>query len=106
MTINWKPGDSKLLRSQCLIGGEWVHADSGRTINVENPATGIVIGAVPNMGTAETRRAIDLANAALPAWRSRTAKERSAILRKWFELIMANQEELASIMIRRSRASR
>jgi succinate-semialdehyde dehydrogenase/glutarate-semialdehyde dehydrogenase len=98
MTINWKPGDSKLLRSACLIGGEWVQADSGRIINVENPSTGLVIGAVPNMSTAETRRAIEFAHAALPAWRSKTAKERAAILRRWFELIMANQEDLASIM--------
>ena len=98
MTINWKPGDPKLLRSACLIGGEWVQADSKKTIDVENPATGIVIGSVPNMGTAETRRAIELANAALPAWRSKTAKERSIVLRKWFELIIANQEDLASIM--------
>jgi succinate-semialdehyde dehydrogenase/glutarate-semialdehyde dehydrogenase len=59
---------------------------------------GIVIGSVPNMGTVETRRAIELANAALPAWRSKTAKERSIILRKWFELIMANQEDLAWIL--------
>jgi succinate-semialdehyde dehydrogenase/glutarate-semialdehyde dehydrogenase len=63
---------------------------SGKTTNVENSATGAVIGTVPNMGTLETRRAIELANAALPAWRSKTAKARSAILRKWLELIMAN----------------
>jgi succinate-semialdehyde dehydrogenase/glutarate-semialdehyde dehydrogenase len=63
---------------------------SGKTTNVENSATGAVIGTVPNMGTLETRRAIELANVALPAWRSKTAKARSAILRKWLELIMAN----------------
>ena len=70
--------------------GEWMQAKSGKTTNVENSATGAVIGTVPNMGTLETRRAIELANAALPAWRSKTAKARSAILRKWLELIMAN----------------
>ena len=87
-----------MLRDACLIGSEWAQADSGKTIKVEKPATGIVIASVPNMGRGETRRAIELAHAALPAWRSKTAKERSIVLRKWFELIMANQEDLASIM--------
>jgi succinate-semialdehyde dehydrogenase/glutarate-semialdehyde dehydrogenase len=90
--------DASLLRSACLIDGEWVGADGGGTIKVDNPATGDTVGTVPNMGAAETRRAIERANAALPGWRARTAKERAAILRKWFELIMANQEDLAALM--------
>ena len=98
MNINWKCRDQGLLRNACLIGGEWVQADSGQTISVENPATGAIIGLVPKMGAVETRRAVELAHAALPAWRSRTAKERAVILRRWFELIMANQDDLAAIM--------
>jgi len=90
--------DPKLLRQQCYIDGQWVDADSGKTLAVTNPATGEVLGSVPNMGAAETRRAIEAANAAWPGWRSRTAKERSACLRKWADLMMANQEDLAIIM--------
>ena len=90
--------DRSLLREQCLVAGEWVGADSGRTIPVDNPASGEVIGTVPQMGAAETRRAIEAAHAAYPAWRAKTAKERAAVLRKWFELLMANQEDLARLM--------
>jgi succinate-semialdehyde dehydrogenase / glutarate-semialdehyde dehydrogenase len=90
--------DPKLLRQQCYIDGRWVDADGGKTLAVTNPATGEVVGAVPSMGAAETRRAIEAANAAWPAWRARTAKERSAILRKWSDLMLANQEDLAIIM--------
>ena len=90
--------DATLLRDACLVAGEWVAADNGGTIAVDNPSTGAVIGHVPNMGTAETRRAIEFANAALPAWRARTAKERAAILRRWFDLMMANQDDLGAIM--------
>jgi succinate-semialdehyde dehydrogenase/glutarate-semialdehyde dehydrogenase len=93
-----KLADPKLLRNQCYIAGRWADADSGRTIAVTNPATGELLGTVPNLGAAETRRAIEAANAAWPAWRATTAKERSAILRKWAELMMANQEDLAVIM--------
>jgi succinate-semialdehyde dehydrogenase/glutarate-semialdehyde dehydrogenase len=93
-----KLADPKLLRNQCYIAGRWADADSGRTIAVTNPATGELLGTVPNLGAAETRRAIEAANAAWPAWRAKTAKERSAILRKWAELMMANQEDLAVIM--------
>jgi len=89
---------SPLLREQCFIAGEWRDADSGETIGVTNPATGEHLGTVPKCGAAETRRAIEAAEAALPAWRARTAKERATILRKWFDLIMANQEELARIL--------
>jgi succinate-semialdehyde dehydrogenase/glutarate-semialdehyde dehydrogenase len=90
--------DAGLFRQQCFINGEWIDADSSATIPVKNPATGSILGTVPRMGTAETRRAIEAANAAWPAWRARTAKERGAILRKWFELLMANQEDLAKLM--------
>ncbi len=90
--------DPSLFRTQAFLAGEWVGADSGRTLNVTNPATGALIGTVPEMGAAETRRAIEAANKAWPAWRAKTAKERAAILRKWFELLMANQEDLAILM--------
>jgi succinate-semialdehyde dehydrogenase/glutarate-semialdehyde dehydrogenase len=90
--------DAGLFRQQCYINGEWLDAESKATIAVKNPATGSILGTVPRMGTAETRRAIEGANAAWPAWRARTAKERGAILRKWFELLMANQEDLAKLM--------
>jgi succinate-semialdehyde dehydrogenase/glutarate-semialdehyde dehydrogenase len=87
-----------LFRQQAFIDGEWVHADSGQVIRVTNPATGETIGTVPRMGATETRRAIEAADRALPAWRSLTAKERAIKLRRWFELMMANQEELARLM--------
>jgi succinate-semialdehyde dehydrogenase/glutarate-semialdehyde dehydrogenase len=90
--------DAKLFRQQCYIDGAWVDADGGGTIPVENPANGERLGTVPRMGAAETRRAIAAADAALPAWRARTAKERAGILRKWYELMMANQEDLAQLM--------
>ena len=83
---------------KAYINGQWVEADNQSTLSVTNPATGELIGTVPNMGVAETRRAIDCANAALPAWRSKTAKDRARILRKWFDLIMKNQESLAQLM--------
>jgi succinate-semialdehyde dehydrogenase/glutarate-semialdehyde dehydrogenase len=88
--------DSSLLRQQCYIDGRWI--DGERRIDVTNPATGERVGQVPQLGADETRQAIEAANRALPAWRARTAKERSALLRKWFELIMASQEDLARIM--------
>src|SRR5881227_438648 len=84
--------DPTLLRDACLVAGEWIAADSGGTIAVDNPSTGAVVGHVPNMGAAEARRATESANAALPAWRARTAKERAGILRCWFDLMMANQD--------------
>ncbi|MDR3669321.1 MAG: NADP-dependent succinate-semialdehyde dehydrogenase [Holophaga sp.] len=90
--------DQNLFRQACYVDGSWVQADSGQTIPVVDPASGESIGTVPRMGAAETRRAILAAEAALPAWRARTAMERSAILRRWFELIMANQEDLAVLM--------
>jgi succinate-semialdehyde dehydrogenase/glutarate-semialdehyde dehydrogenase len=90
--------DAKLFRQQCYINGEWVDADDKSTLAVHNPADGAQIGTVPKMGASETRRAIEAANAAWPAWRAKTAKERAAILRKWFDLMMAHQEDLAVLM--------
>jgi succinate-semialdehyde dehydrogenase/glutarate-semialdehyde dehydrogenase len=77
------------------VDGQWIDADSGQTISVNNPADGSRLGVVPKMGAAETRRAIAAAEAAMPAWRERTAMDRSAILRRWFELIMEHQDDLA-----------
>jgi succinate-semialdehyde dehydrogenase/glutarate-semialdehyde dehydrogenase len=90
--------DPKLYRTQCYIDGAWTDADDKSTLTVLNPADGTVVGTVPRMGAAEARRAIEAAHAAWPAWRAKTAKERSAILRKWFELMMQHQEDLALLM--------
>ncbi|PHV33883.1 succinate-semialdehyde dehydrogenase I [Janthinobacterium sp. BJB312] len=90
--------DPTLLRHQAYVNGAWVDADGGQTINVNNPATGGHIGTVPLMGAAETRRAIEAANAAWPAWRKKTAKERAAVLRRWHDLILENADDLALIM--------
>ena len=90
--------DPSLFRQQCYIDGAWVDADDGDTIEVDNPADNSVVGTIPKMGAAETRRAIEAANDAYPDWRARTGKERAAILRKWYELVMENQEDLAVLM--------
>jgi succinate-semialdehyde dehydrogenase/glutarate-semialdehyde dehydrogenase len=90
--------DSGLLRHHAFINGEWVDGDSKKTLEVLNPATNEVVASVAKCGTLETRRAIEAAEAALPGWRSRPAKERSRLLRKWFELLMENQEDLACIL--------
>ena len=90
--------DQKLFRQQAYIDGAWADADNGQTLMVNNPATGEIIGSVPKMGATETRRAIEAADKALPAWRALTAKERANKLRKWFDLMMANQEDLARLM--------
>ena len=90
--------DKSLFRQQCYIDGAWADADGGATIDVTNPATDEIIGTVPRMGAGETRRAIEAANAAFPAWRSLTAKARAVTLRKFFDLMMANQEALAQLM--------
>jgi succinate-semialdehyde dehydrogenase/glutarate-semialdehyde dehydrogenase len=90
--------DATLLRQQCYVNGEWRDADNHTAFDVTNPATNEVIGKVPRMGTSETCRAIDAANAAWPAWRRKTAKERAAVLRRWFDLILQNQEDLAVLM--------
>ena len=90
--------DARLFRQQCHIDGQWLDADSKATINVTNPANGTVIGTIPKMGAAETRRAIEAAHAALPAWRAKLPKERANILRKWFELMIANTDDLGLLM--------
>ena len=90
--------DSTLWRNKAFLAGAWVNADSGETLAVENPSNREHLGTVPKMGAEETRRAINAAGVALHDWRELTGKERAAILRKWFELIMLNQEDLARIM--------
>ena len=90
--------DAKLFRQSCYVDGAWVNARGGATITVDNPATGEVVGTVPKFGAAETREAIEAANRAFPEWRKKTAKERAAVLRRWFDLMMANQEDLAKLM--------
>jgi succinate-semialdehyde dehydrogenase/glutarate-semialdehyde dehydrogenase len=87
----------ELLRDACLIGGEWVKAGTA-TLDVRNPASGELVGRVPNFGAAETRRAIEAAQTAFIPWRSKTAAERARILKRWFELMMENQEDLAQLM--------
>src|SRR4051794_7532637 len=89
-----------LLRQAGYVAGEWVSADSGGTIDVTDPTTHEVIGTVPDMSTAETRRAIDAAAAAMPEWASRTAKERAVVLRRWYELMIEHQEALARLLTR------
>jgi succinate-semialdehyde dehydrogenase / glutarate-semialdehyde dehydrogenase len=90
--------DSKLLRQQCFIDGAWVAADNGATLDVSNPATAQKLGSIPNMGAAETRRAIAAAAAALPSWRAQTAKQRAIIMRRWFDLMIEHQDDLAVLM--------
>ena len=90
--------DPSLLRQQSFINGQWCDAVSGDTLKVVNPATNALIGYVPNMGQVETEMAIKAAEAALPAWRALTAKERGAKLRRWFELLNENSDDLALLM--------
>jgi len=90
--------DAKLFRQQCYVNGAWVDALNRGTIPVTNPATGETLGTVPRMGAEETRQALEAADKALPAWRGKTAKERAQILRKMYDLMMANQEDLATLM--------
>jgi succinate-semialdehyde dehydrogenase/glutarate-semialdehyde dehydrogenase len=96
MTLNLK--DPTLLRQQCYVDGQWLDARSGGTKPVTNPATGAVLGTVPYMGTDETRAAIEAAAAAFPAWAARTAKDRSTLLRRWHDLMLANADDLATLM--------
>lgn len=88
--------DTSLLREQCFIDGQWV--DGERRIEVSNPATGERIASVPQLAARQAQLAIEAAHRALPAWRARTAKDRANVLRRWFDLITANQEDLARIM--------
>ena len=90
--------DPRLFRQQCYIDGAWCDADDGTTIEVTNPADGALLGTIPKLGAEETRRAVEAAERAWPAWRAKAAKERTAILRTWFDLIMANQDDLAILM--------
>src|SRR5256884_1002909 len=92
------PKDPKLFREQCYVDGQWVGADSRKTLPVIDPATGQALGRVPALGAAERRRAIQAAERAWPAWRAKTAKERAVILRKWFDLMMASQDDLAQLL--------
>jgi succinate-semialdehyde dehydrogenase / glutarate-semialdehyde dehydrogenase len=96
MTLQLKA--MQLLRNQGLIDNQWVGADSGKTFAITNPATGAVVAQVADMGAAETRRAIAAAEKALPLWRKKTPKERSAILRKWFDLMISHADDLALMM--------
>jgi len=90
--------DPNLLREACYVNGAWIAADGGGTVEVTNPANGAVLGSVPRLGVAETRRAIEAANAAYPAWRAKTAKERAKILRRWADLMLEHQQDLAVLM--------
>ena len=90
--------DPTLFRNQSYIDGAWVEADSAMRFDVDNPADGGIIGSAPDCGAAETRRAIDAANAALPAWRAQTAKQRSILLRRWYDLMLLNADDLAMIL--------
>jgi succinate-semialdehyde dehydrogenase/glutarate-semialdehyde dehydrogenase len=90
--------DRPLLRRQGFVSGNWIDADSAKQFAVTNPATGELVAMVADLGLAETQRAIDAAAAAQPAWAARTAKERAAILMRWFELILQHRDELAALM--------
>ena len=98
MTSAFALNDSSLLRQQCLIDGQWRDALSGQRVDVTNPANGETLATVPHMGEAETVQAIEAAERALPAWRALTAAERGRILRRWYELMMQHQDDLARIM--------
>ena len=88
----------QLLQEQCYVDGQWITETGGKVIEVRNPATGDLVGSVPSLGEKETRAAIQAAERAMPGWRTMTAKDRSAILRRWYDLILDNQEDLANIM--------
>jgi succinate-semialdehyde dehydrogenase / glutarate-semialdehyde dehydrogenase len=90
--------DSELFRQQAYIAGRWCEADNGTSFRVINPATGEVLAQVPDMGAAETRRAIEAAKAAWPEWRRKPARERAGLLRKWHDLMMTNLDDLATLM--------
>lgn len=98
MSTSIKLADQILFKQQAYIDGNWVDADDGTDIAVTNPADGTTLGRVPNLGSTEVHRSVEAAYAAWPAWRDRTARERALILRRWYELIMANQDDLAVIL--------
>ena len=93
-----KLSDPDLLRTRAYIGGLWVDADDATVVDVHNPATGERLGTVPNLGATETERAIVEAHTAFPEWAGRTARERAGLLRRWYELLMQHQEDLAILM--------
>jgi succinate-semialdehyde dehydrogenase/glutarate-semialdehyde dehydrogenase len=90
--------DARLFREACYVDGKWIQAASAATVNVDNPATSEIIGKVPKLSAAETRHAIEAANRAFPAWAKKTAKERAQALRRWFDLMVAHQDDLARLM--------
>ena len=90
--------DPRLFRQSCYVDGAWIVSSAGGTTNVDNPATGEILGTVPKLGVAETRAAIDAANQAFPAWSKKTGKERAGVLRRWFDLMIENQDDLARLM--------
>lgn len=96
--IDWSLSDPSLLKTQAYINGEWVDADDGGTFKVLNPATHEIVAEMANVGAAETRRAIEAAQVAQNAWAAKSAIERSAVLRKWYDLVMENVEDLAVLM--------
>jgi succinate-semialdehyde dehydrogenase / glutarate-semialdehyde dehydrogenase len=98
MDLASRLSDPALFRQQAYVNGEWVDAANGGVVSVSDPATGKVIGTVPDMGGAETRKVLERAEAAWPAWRAKTAKERGQILRRWYELMMEHKDDLAAIM--------
>ncbi|HUM92410.1 MAG TPA: aldehyde dehydrogenase family protein, partial [Candidatus Competibacter sp.] len=87
--------DTTLFQQRCYIAGAWSDADNGAVSAIANPATGELLGNVPELGAAETRRAIEAAHAAWPGWRQATAQTRATILRRWFSLLLEHQEDLA-----------
>ena len=91
--------DPALLRTDAFVDGAWIAADSGKRFAVANPANGARVADVPDLGAEETKRAIAAASAAYPAWRAKSGKERAGILRAWFNLLMANADDLAAIMV-------
>ena len=90
--------DATLLREKCYVDGQWIGADDGATMPVIDPATGALVGTAPLCGAPETRRAIDAAHRAFPAWRAKTAKERCAVLRAWTALMLEHADDLARIL--------
>ena len=90
--------NTDLFKEQCYINGEWVNSNNNEFIKVNNPATLEIIGKVPKCGAEETKVAIEAANTSWDNWKGKSSKDRSIILRKWFDLIMVNQEDLAQIM--------
>ncbi|WP_239996197.1 NAD-dependent succinate-semialdehyde dehydrogenase [Rhizobium halophilum] len=90
--------DPSLLTDKCFVAGEWRDADNGEVLEVTNPADGTVVGSVPRMGAGETRRAVEEAGKALSGWKALSGKQRAVILRRWFDLLMENQDDLAAIM--------